>query len=403
MKPHFAHATCAGLTLLLSQGAWAAFGSENLQLRAGAGLRHDSNVFRAPDGVQVRAPDGSTGRSDAITTLNAGATVSLPVSRQQFLFSADLTQSRYAKFSNLDFDGEDLRGLWRWEVGPWLNGDLGVSRSKYLANFATTLNTSRNVRTSELTFFNLNYPFHANWRLNFGATEGTLRNSDAGNRLSDNDTSTRNYGLQYVTGAGNYIGVQGSTLETRFKNLFAVAGSPFNNSYDQKAVSAVVGYSPSAITRFQGSLGRTRRDPRQPGQPESSGTTGSLVFNWRPTGKTALTVDYSREFGPAVDVITASSTARTLTIAPTWAVTNRVTLLGTLRRQQRDYLDATGLVLGGSARRDTINAYGLVAVYTPPIDHIVVNFSAQREQRKSNIAGADYNVNVVGATVQYAF
>lgn len=403
MKQQYAGAVCACLTLLLSPSAWAAFGSENLQLRAGAGLRYDSNVFRAPSGVEVRAPDGSTGRSDSITTLNAGATVILPVSRQQFLFSADLTQNRYSKFSNLDFDGEDLRGIWRWELGPWLTGDLGTSRSKYLANFATTLNNNRNVRTSDLTFFNLNYPFHANWRLTFGATEGTQKNSDPGNRLSDNDTSTRTYGLQYVTGSGNYVGVQGSTLETRFKNLFTVRGSPFNNSYDQNSVSAVVGYSPSAISRFQGSLGRTRRDPQQPGQPETSGTTGSLLFNWRPTGKTGITVDYSRDFGPAVDVITASSTARTLTIAPTWAVTNRITLLGTLRRQERDYLDPTGLVPGGSNRRDRINAYGLVAVYTPPIEHVVVNFSAQREERRSNISGADYLVNVIGATVQYSF
>lgn len=403
MKQRYAGAACAGLTLLLSQGAWAAFGSDNLQLRAGVGLRHDSNVFRAPSGVEVRAPDGSTSRGDTITTVNAGATVIVPVSRQQFLFSADLSQNRYDKHSSLNFDGEDLRGLWRWELGQWLNGEMGASRSKYLANFATTVGRNANVRTSDLQFFNLNYPFHANWRANFGATEGQQRNSDPGNRLSDNDTSTRTYGLQYVTGAGNYVGVQGTNLETRYKNLFTVRGAPFNNNFDQNSVSAVVGYSPSAITRFQGSLGRTRRDPQQPGQPETSGTTGSLVFNWRPTGKSGVTVDYSRDFGPAIDVITASSTARTFTIAPTWAVTNRVTLLGTLRRQQREFVDPTGLVAGGSSRRDTINAYGLVAVYTPPIDHVVMNFSAQREQRHSNIAGQDYEVNILSATLQYAF
>lgn len=402
MKQRYAGAACAGLTLLLSHGAWAAFGSENLQLRVGGGMRHDSNVFRAPDGVQVRAPDGSTGRSDNITMLNAGATIIMPVSRQQFILSADLTQSRYSKFSSLDFDGEDLRGLWRWELGPWLNGDLGVSRSKYLANFATTLNTNRNVRTSDLTFFNLNYPFHANWRANFGMTEGEQRNSDVANRLSDSETSTRTAGLQYVSGSNNYVGVQGTTMETRFNNLFTVGGLPFNNSYDQKTVSAVVGYSPTGITRLQGSVGRTRREPHQAGQPEVSGTTGSIVLNWRPTGKTGLTVDYSRDFGPAVDVITASSTARTLTIAPTWAVTSKITLLGTLRRQDRDYTDPTGLVPGGSARRDRINAYGVVAVYVP-VDRVSVNLSAQREQRDSNIAGQDYTVNVLSATVQYAF
>lgn len=402
MSKLYGGAVCAVVTVLLSHSAWAAFGNENIQLRVGAGLRYDSNVFRTPSGIQATAPDGSTARSDSITTYNAGATVVLPVSRQQFLFSADLNRARYNRFSNLDFDGQDLRGLWRWELGPWLNGDLGASRSKYLANFATSLGTQRNIRTSDQTFFNLNYPFHPNWRVNFGATQATLTNSDPANRVSDNDTSTRNYGLQYTSGANNYVGIQGTTLDTRFKNPLTVGGQVFDNNYDQNSVSAVVGYSPSGITRFQGSVGRTRREPAQAGQRDITGTTGNLLFNWRPTGKTALTIDYSREFGPAVDVVTASSMARTLTIAPSWNVTAKITLLGTLRRQQRDYTDATGLVTGGNARRDTINAYGLVAVYNP-IDRVYVNVSAQREERSSNIANQDYTVNVMGATVQYAF
>ncbi len=387
---------------LVGHSAWGAFGTDNLQLRLGGGLRYDSNVFRLPDGVEGRTQDGKTGRSDFITTVNAGATVIFPVSRQQFFFSGDITQNRYNKFSNLDFDGQDLRGVWRYEFGPLITGDIGASRAKYLSNFATTFGTNRNVRTADQTFFTLNYPFHANWRATFGATEASFENSDPANRVSDTDTSTRTGGLQYITGSGNYIGVQGTSIEARYKNLFTLGGRTFDNSYDQNSLSAVVGYSPSAITRLQGSVGRTRRDPLQPGQAETTGTTGSFVFNWRPTGKSSLTVDYSREFGPAFDVVTASSTARTLTIAPTWAVTDKVTLLGTLRRQERDYRDPSGFVVGGTDRRDTIDAYGLVAVYNP-INRVFVNVSAQREKRDSNIAGQDYTVNVVGATVQWGF
>lgn len=402
MKPQRHRALLAALTLLATESAVAAFGTDNLQLRVGTGLRYDSNVFRAPDGIQTRAPDGSTGRSDMIGSVNAGATIILPVSRQQFILNADLNQSRYNKFSTLDFDGQDLRGLWRWEAGSLLNGDLGVSRSKSLANFATTLGTNRNIRTSEQTFFTLNYPFHANWRANVGATEGTNRHSDPVNRQSDTDTSSRSAGLQYVTGSQNYVGVQGSTVETRYNNLFTVGGRAFNNSYDQNSVSAVLGYSPSALTRLQGTMGRTRREPHQAGQPEVTGTTGSVLLNWRPTAATGVTIEYSRDFGPAVDIITASSKANTLTIAPSWTVTEKVTLLGTLRRQERDFTDNTGLVPGGSARNDRISAYGLVAVWRP-LDRVVVNLSAQREARDSNTAGQDYSANVLAATLQYSF
>lgn len=402
MSGHRVRFACALAAAVVADPGYAALGTDNLQLRVGGGLRYDSNVFRTPDGVQTRLADGTTGRSDMIATTNVGATVILPVSRQQFIVNADFNMARYDKFSALDFNGQDLRALWRWEAGSWLSGDLGVARSKALANFATTIGSNRNVRTTDQQFFTLNYPFHTNWRANVGATESTTRHSDPTNRQSDNDTSSRSVGIQYFTGAQNYIGLQGTTLETRYNNLFTVGGRPFNNSYDQNSVAAVAGYSPTSLTRVQGTLGRTRREPQQAGQPEITGTTGSVLMNWRPTAATALNVDYTRDFGPAIDVITASSRANTLTIAPTWIVTEKVTLVGTLRRQERDYSDNTGIVQGGSARHDRIDAYGLVAVWRP-LQRTVVNLSAQREQRHSNTPGQDYTANVLSATVQFAF
>jgi hypothetical protein len=99
--------------------------------------------------VQTRTADGATGRSDMIATTNIGGTIILPVSRQQFILNGDYNMSRYDRFSLLDFNGHDLRALWRWEAGSWLSGDLGVARSKALASFATTIGANRNVRTTD--------------------------------------------------------------------------------------------------------------------------------------------------------------------------------------------------------------------------------------------------------------
>jgi hypothetical protein len=189
----------------VSPYAWGAFGTDNLQVRAGTGLRFENNVFRTPGGTMTPAPDGTPGRSDTVTTVNAGVSYTLPVSRQNFVLSADVNQSRHTKFSNLDFNGQDLRAVWKWEAGRWLNGDVGYYRSRYQPGFSNftqpgfvnTIGRVPTTRTTSQKFFTANYPFHANWVANIGVTDATTTSSNPAP------------GLVPVSGAGAGAGCEG--------------------------------------------------------------------------------------------------------------------------------------------------------------------------------------------------
>jgi exopolysaccharide biosynthesis operon protein EpsL len=390
--------------------AWGAFGNDNLQLRAGAHLRYEDNVQRLPDGVSAVTPGGSLSRSDVIRTLNAGISYAVPVSRQQFLFSLDLNQTHYAKFSNLDFDGQDVRGTWRWELGRFLTGEAGLIRTKYQPGFAnivtptvtpSIIGAGPNVRTSTQQFFTANYPFHANFAANVSLNEGRFTNSDAANKIGDNDTSTRSVGLRYISPLQNYVGIQATTGETRFTTLQAVGGRLFDNSYDQNTLALVAGWAPGAASMLTGSVGRTTRDFHQPGRGQTHGTVASLLFNWRPTGRTTLNLELSQDLSPPNDIITAGSQARTFAILPSWSATGKTTVLGNFRRQVRDYTTAVFAVPGG-AREDTLTNFGAAVVYIP-IRNVLVNVGVQHEKRESTAPGFDFNANIYSATVQWSF
>ena len=105
-------------------------------------------------------------------------------------------------------------------------------------------------------------------------------------------------------------------------------------------------------------------------------------------------------FGATESRSTNSDTANRFS----YGISAKMTLLGTLRRQKRDYSDAIvpTIAPGGQIRSDTLDTAGLVLVYTP-LDRVVVNVTAQREERKSNVDVLSYTVNTLAATVQWAF
>jgi exopolysaccharide biosynthesis operon protein EpsL len=404
-------AIVAGLlcATVAADGAWAAFGNDNLQLRAGANLRYDDNVFKQPDGVQTVAPDGSRGRSDTIRTLSAGISYVIPVSRQQFSLSADLNQTHYTKFSSQDFDGQDIRGLWRWEAGRLLNGEAGFSRARYQPGFANlttptpnVIGAGPNVRTTNQTFFTANYPFHANWLANVGLTDARYTNSNPADKIGDNDTSTRTYGLRYVSGLQNYVGVQGTNSETEFTTPQAVGAALIDNSFDQNTYTVVAGWAPGAASMVSGSIGRTNRDFHQPGRQSFGGTVASLLLNWRPTGKTALNVELSQDLSAANDLTTAGAKTRTFAFLPTWSATAKINVLGNYRRQERDYSTSAFAVTGGTAREDITTSLGLNVVYTP-IRNVLLNMGAQNERRTSSVPGLDFDAMVYSAVLQVTF
>jgi exopolysaccharide biosynthesis operon protein EpsL len=383
----------AGITF--SAGAW-----DTVKLRASTTFRADNNVFRLPEGVNPTAPDGSAGRGDFIRTLSTGISAEIPVSRQKFLFSYDVNQTQYSRFSNLDFSGEDRRVLWKWEFGRLATGNAGMSQTKTGTDFATSLGSAPNAITATRQFINGSYPFHANWQSNWGVTRVESRNSDTVNRVSDNISNTINGDLRYLSGTGNHIGLQWTHSAADFPNPTVVGTTALDNGYKQDTLGLIAGYNIGGATSLQSSLSRARRDPVQTGSSTTTATTGTASLNWQPSGKSTLAIFAARDFSPPENVTVSGSLLNSVGLTATWRATGKITVRGNTSWQNREFLFVPGAAL--AKRTDTIVTQGISVSYAA-LDQLQITLSATRERRDSDLPSAIYDARGASLAVELNF
>lgn len=373
---------------------------EHVKARVSASLRNDDNVFRVPDGINVATPDGELRRSDWIYTLGAGVTLEIPVSRQRFAVSYDLTRTRYGHFTNLDFDGFEARATWYWEFGRRASGTAGVSRTETRADFATSLGRTPNTLTSTRAYVSGAYPFHAEWQVNWGLSHAQGRNSDALNQVSDNDGTTVFGELRHVTGRGSYVGLQGTYTKVDFINPLVTFAGVLDSSYTQYSLGIVGAYTLGGSSSITAALSQSRREPEASGGTSTSATTGSLALNWQPTGKTTLAVSIARDFSPPENITVSGSVANTYGMVLNWRATAKVSVRAQASWQDRNYLFAANNP--ALRRRDKTNVQSLSATYAV-LDKLSLTLSGTREQRDSDLQQAVYRTKGFGVTAELAF
>ena len=374
---------------------------EYVKLRMSTTLRTDDNVFRLPSGASATTASGATARGDVIKTVAGGVSAEIPISRQRLLLSYDINRFLYSKFTTLDFDAHDRRATLRWEVGRLATGSAGVAQSKSISDFATTLGRAANVLTVTREFVNGSYPFHANWQVNGGVSRAKSRNSEALNRVSNNDSSSVNGEVRYVTGNANYLGLQWTRSMVDFPNpLTSTGGTPVDNSYKQQSVGVIAGYNVSGVSNMQGSLSRSIRDPAQAGASNSTATTGSLSFNWLPTLMTTLSLYLARDFAAPDNITVTGSVADSIGLTAVLRPTSTISLRANAGWQNRNYLFVPGL---STARRNDTTTNQSVSVAYAAHERLMITLAATNEHRGSDLPAAVYNTRGVSLAMELNF
>ena len=380
---------------------------DKLELFAAQTLTRDDNVFRISSGLDPAVALGSSSKGDTYSTTSLGFNLDVPVSRQRFQGGVTWNKTRYDRFTVLNGDGHQGQGIWVWQVGNDISGQLGYTETFGLASLANiqsgVQSSTPNFLTTQRAFFNAAYLLTPRWRLRGEA--GRLKQSNEVPERKVNDTSTDSVDLtvSYVTPVSNQIGLGVRVEDSRLPNRQFVAGDLFDNSYRQQNVAAVTDWTLTGSSHLSARVGSVRRTYTQLPQRDFEGGTFNAAYDWKPTGKLTLIAAAQKGISTSEQINIGFVLVKGVALRPALRLTDKVNIAGAFEYSNREYRSDPALALGVVPNRtDRVRSAAVTASYRP-IRTVTLQMALLHETRSSTAAFGDYAANVVSVTARIGF
>lgn len=313
-----------------------------------------TNALNGPSGGEA---------SDTLWTTTLGGGVNVPFGRQRAYANGSIAHTRYGKTDGLDGQSYNLGAGVNWETVGNLSGNLQANTGRRQADFNTGLNTL-SLKNNE-SFQELRA------RALLGGVgllgiEGTLgyRRVD----FSAPEFAAREYvqnsgsaGIVYRPSSALSLGT-GLSLQYSDYDVPAF-GQSLPDTSKRSDLYVTADWTASGASTVGTRLNFGKTDYQRPNTEDFTGVTGSLFWNWRPTGRTALTTTLSRDTGQESGFqsltnngrtrLTATDFSRVTNIAAlsaNYELTGKIILTGALSYTQRSLVDA---ISGGKGRDNT--------------------------------------------------
>lgn len=266
-------------------------------LALGQSLSRESNIYRLADGASPGI--GSRGDTVWITSLLAG--VDQTISRQRLRADLSLRASRFSANEALDNQGHGLRLSWDWATAGRIEGSLAAALDRSLVRFDNSDPAGglvRNIGSTKQFDASVRAGLVTRWSVqaSFGHTETGYSATQFAYREYRQDSFAG--GLRYTSSPDLSLSLGLRRLEGRYPR-FAVArdGSFVADHYEGRYADIGVRFGASGVSLLEAKLsaGHTRFD--RASATDSSGLTGELTWNWRPTAKLKLDTRLARDRG----------------------------------------------------------------------------------------------------------
>ncbi len=385
----------------LAQPAMAQHGP--LSLRLESSVNWDANVFRRPDSAADPQLDrGIGGKSDRSSRTSFGVNFDKTWSQQRVVFDAGQTAVRYDKFSSLDRDAFNYRGLWEWHLTPRISGTLSADSAESVVGFDHALAVQQIVTVTRNRGFTADGWLFGGWHLLAGVSEFERKNSQVFLAIPGITQTSGEIGLRYVTASQNSVTFtqrsRRGTNSGQAVDFVNFIDSEFSVRESELAANWVM----SGKSTLNGRLTRIeRRNPNIP-QRDFSATAGELRYAWTPTGKLTLNMSVQRKVSPfAQDTSVTYRVEDTLAFGPSWKVGEKTALRMNAYRRTSDFLGPV-VAVAGPLRRDTLISAQLAADWTPH-PKVTLSASVQRDRRSSTDAAFTFNDTITSINASLKF
>lgn len=352
-------------------------------------LVHDSNYFRTSSNEESEWT--------SVTALNLG--LDQMFGRQRLHGNAALQANRYKEHDELDNTGHELGLQLDWETIGSLSGVLGARSTRRQYRFgldgAVPLDDTRNIENTQAGYFQGRLGGMGEWSVLAGAA--TLQR-DYSNTVfaADND-------LSQWSGEGGF-GYRpspdlGGQLLARYTRITRPDTAVLYDDASRKDVELTAFWQASGASRFDARL--TRSEEKHAVFADRSFWTGSLGWDWLPSGKLRLRTELLRDTeGSAGSLAEPGDTAATvpagdqlrdaLIWSVQWAATAKINVVGGAQWSRRKF---TVLLEDGSGHLNDRTTALTLGVQYSPVRALDLGCNLASERRDSNaVSAADQNL-----------
>lgn len=275
--------TYAATIGLLSAGAVATPSQAEVQILAGGGVRHETNLFRlsrdASDRLGLR-------RSDTIGLAQASLNAVFHPSNFDAQIRLRAGKDWYVRNSNLDnFNYQAELGLTRQTNGTF-GFDLQARTDRRLTSFGDIRSRLRNIQKFYRITNSTSYAITPDIRIVLDPAYTQNENSAASLRSSDYRQYGAGVGLGYFSPMGNSVAVTVTRRYTKGlrRRPILLAGGIVDSRIDvvDNSVDLKLRYDPSIFTSVIGQLSYVKRNDQSVLDNDYHGPSGSITLIYKP-------------------------------------------------------------------------------------------------------------------------
>lgn len=383
-------------------GVARAEGDDVFTLSADTSLVRDNNLFRLSSSANTLALIGRDSAAEQINITSLGVRAAKSYSLQRFELGATVIDYRYQNFSYLNSVANNYDAAWRWSLSPRFHGNLTNSRQESVNSFVDVQGYNmRSQRVNYQSRWDGMYELDGTWRVMGGVASGSQKNLQTQTAEADTTTNSSDIGVGYAFASGSTLTYTLRGSKGQYLNRVLPSTSLLDDSFNQVDHEFRVVWSMDGITTAGLRATAINRTHPNYSQRDYNGIAAGANIKINLSGKTSLSVDWTRELSSYQDGSTNYAQTDRLTIAPIWQISSKTTMRLRHELALRDYLGSPSPTLS-NPRTDTTRDTTLSFDWQP-FTYVTLSAALQDARRTSSVTGLDYQSTQTTVSARFAY
>ncbi len=372
-----------------------------------ANASYDSNVFRLANSSVAQQLLGTSQLSDNLLKTEAGLETHVRLSRQLIILDLSVNDTKYNKFTNLDYTGNSKNLEWDWQLGNHLDGIIAYSDVEEASGFVDVINSSatvrtNNVRTTTTEKAGINYHFHPNWTAFSLFQHSEYSNSNAAFVFGDRQQDALEGGVQYISDEQTQLALSLKNTDYNYSNRTAGSLALFGNTSTRQEIIGVVSWQATYKTNLSAHIAAVSLDYPDHSNRNFSDISQRWILSYALSPDTSISTNAYKEVNQIDDPVSTYAQSEGISISPSWTISPKSSVGASAEYKNVEFLGSSGLTQTGVTRKDEIQTYGVFGKYQAT-QKVFIQLIYAGTKRKSNLTNLNFNDNTISASIAYEF